>query len=189
MTYSATFPEREYRRRCAMCGFIAPQDYPWEERLAHMTNCPQCGIPLERLACHSCGAPTVVLTGYGFMGNQSIDMFHCGWCGEPVTMREPRMREKPRVAPTARAGEFLVREDIARVIRKSAAQLFGPPHFTIEYDAGEDRHPPSAVTGAPVPWAGCGCKECDALRHKARRPMASTEARIRYLNRKRKAGQ
>jgi len=48
-----TFPEREYYRACAMCGFMADPGYPWDEKLQRMEYCPRCGIPLERLACQA----------------------------------------------------------------------------------------------------------------------------------------
>jgi hypothetical protein len=177
-----TFPEREYYRSCAMCGFIADPGYPWDEKLQRMEYCPRCSIPLERLACQSCGAPVVVASGYSMFGGREHMTFPaCGYCGEPVTRAEPKLRTKPQTVTRMPTG--------SRAMYNRMRDLFaiGFEHsVTIRHDDGDDggRHPRSIVLNRYTPWAGCVCDKCQQLRAEANRPMSSTIRRRAHLRSK-----
>lgn len=182
-----TFPEREYYRACAMCGFMADPGYPWDEKLQRMEYCPRCGIPLERLACQACGAPVVVASGYSmFGGREHMTFAACGYCGDPVTRAEPKLRTKPPPPQAIRRMPTGSRDAYNRELLRAYGGLFPiGPGVTITFD-GDDggRHPRSVVLNRYTPWAGCVCDKCQQLRAEANRPMPSTIRRRAHLRSK-----
>lgn len=163
-----TFPEREYYRRCAMCGFVADPGYPWEEKLQTLEYCPSCSIPLERLACQACGAPVVMQSGMTiFGGRHHSAATHCGYCGEPVTRAEPKLRTKPVTKPAEPTPDDPFKAQMLRYALTYGAGKYGAS------SRPQDQHPQGGYgdgsdhVGRQKPIAGCGCDVCEDARDRA----------------------
>jgi hypothetical protein len=167
---NVTWPERDFSRRCPMCGFLASPGYPWEENLRPMTNCPRDGVPLERLACQSCGAPVVIESSRSFFsfGGDAPTPF-CAYCGEPVTRQEPKMRERPA---SAQASPSLSTDSIIRQFAMPMG-IFMRPEITIGYEtlvaASRNAERRKAACTFKQARSDCRCAPCKSIRRHERK--------------------
>ncbi len=115
-------PDQRYTRQCpAGCGFTAPYREDWDEGPA-MTHCANCGVPLERISCPSCGAPVMWETTQALGRTNIRKAPFCTYCGAETTVKERKMRTKPKARrPTGGSPEGLFATDAdleARLRRK-----------------------------------------------------------------------
>jgi hypothetical protein len=174
MSLGVTWPEGDFYRRCPMCGFYDSPGYPWEEKLVRMSNCPRDGVPLERLACQSCGAPVVVEESRGgfFSFGGTSQLPYCGYCGEPVTRVEPKMRERPATAQPP-PNEIDHHDSVLFRLAGLSPMLRG--HVRIVYDNGETVRAADPMQRRREACefkkadAACRCAPCKAVRRHYRK--------------------
>ena len=90
--------DKRFIARCLVCDFVRYASQPWsEDEVAAF--CPNDGLPLQRLACNSCGKPVAMLSKPGlYWGTPAFEPTKfCVFCGERVELIpcEPQMRGQP----------------------------------------------------------------------------------------------